>query len=253
LKQSRPLLAKINEDFPKIRTVNNCDELINYLITLFNIKISSETDKKDLDIQMLVIFDFIRSEFGFLTTEEIKEAFKMYVGKKFGHKDIFRVLDTIVVADVLNCFVDFRSDSLRSYNQKKQMLELSEQNALSNSEKDEIMVNAVNEKFLEYDQTQDISQPIVHIFDELMKRKLIKMPDDKTVKYYNAKLEEASIQISRELKSIVAFDKKEKTTIKEELEKVLNKNSQKVEIRAKKLVLIDFFKKQQQLGKTKIL
>lgn len=61
--------------------------------------------------------------------------------KKFGHKDIYRVLDTIVVSEVLNCFVDFRADSLRVYNQKKQVLKLSEENALSNSEKDEIMIN----------------------------------------------------------------------------------------------------------------
>ena len=202
---------------------------------------------------MLVVFDFIRSEFGFLTTEEIKEAFKMYVGKKFGHKDIYRVLDTIVVSEVLNCFVDFRADSLRVYNQKKQVLKLSEENALSNSEKDEIMITAINNKFAEYKKTADIELPIVHIFDELRKRKLIKMPDEKNIHYYTSKLEEASNQIEKELKSIVSFDKKENLSIKEELSKIINKNSQKVEIRAKKLVLIDFFKKKHSLGIDKIL
>lgn len=254
--QSRPLLAIINEDYPKIRNVSNIEEndgLINYLIVLMNIKTSSQVEKHDLEIQMIVALDFIKFKFGFLTIPEIKEAFKMYVAKDFGHKEIFRNLDTILVSDVLNCFMNYRSDNLRSYNQKKQKLELVEKNALSNSEKEEIMTNAVNEKYLEYIYTQDIEQPIVHIFDELMKRKLIKMPDEKTINYYNSKLQEASNQILKELKSIVSADKKENLSIKEELDKITNKNSQKVEIRAKKLVLMDFFKKQHSLGKDNIL
>lgn len=218
-----------------------------------NIKTSSQQEKEDLEIQMIVILDFIKSKFGFLTIPEIREAFKMYVAKDFGHKDIFRTLDTILVSDVLNCFMNFRSESLRAYNQKKQKLQLVEQTALTTSEKDEIMINAVNNKFLEFIESGVVLEPIVHVFDELIQRKLIKMPDEKTISYFNSKLEEASKQISRELHSVMALDKKEKQTIKEELDKIVNHNSQKVEVRAKKLVLIDFFTKKKQLGLTKIL
>src|ERR1019366_5077776 len=132
------------------------------------------------------------------------------------------------------------SDSLRSYNQKKQQLELYEKNALSNSEEDEIMINSVNNKFSEFLESGMVSEPIVHVFDELIQRKLIKMPDDKTISYYNSKLNEASKQITRELNASVPLGKKESTSLKEELDKILNNCSQKVEIRAKKLVLIDF-------------
>lgn len=79
------------------------------------------------------------------------------------------------------------------------------------------------------------------------------MPDEKNIHYYTSKLEKASNQIEKELKSIVSFDKKENLSIKEELSKIINKNSQKVEIRAKKLVLIDFFKKKHSEGIDKIL
>ena len=119
MKQERPYLAKINEDFPKIRTVENNDLLINYLVTLINIKTTTEAEFKDLEIQMFVILDFIKSKFGQLTEEEIKEAFKMYVAKDFGHKEIYRTLDTIVVSDVLNKYLDYRSQVLRSYDQKQ--------------------------------------------------------------------------------------------------------------------------------------
>ena len=256
LTQSRPLLAVINEDYQKIRNVANIEEndsLINYLIVLMNIKTSSQQEKQDLEIQMIVILDFIKSKFGFLTIPEIKEAFKMYVAKDFGHKDIFRSLDTILVSDVLNCFMNFRSESLRAYNQKKQKLQIAEQNALTTSEKDEIMISAVNNKFLEFIENGDVSEPIVHVFDELIQRKLIKMPDEKTISYFTSKLEEASKQISRELHSIKSFDKKENQTIKEELEKIVTNTSQKVEVRAKKLVLIDFFNKKKQIGLNVIL
>ena len=63
LMQSRPLLAIINEDYPKIRNVSNIEEndgLINYLIVLMNIKTSSQVEKQDLEIQMIVALDFIK-------------------------------------------------------------------------------------------------------------------------------------------------------------------------------------------------
>ena len=250
------MLAVINEDYPKIREVvdkNTVQNLLQYIIAILNIKTNNVEEQESLDFQMPIILDFIKTKFGSLTVPEITEAFKMYVAKDFGHKEIYRNFDTILVSDVLNCFMNYRGDALRVYNQKKQKLELTEQNALSKSEIEEIMVKAVNEKYLEYIYTQDIEQPIVHIFDELIKRKLIKMPDEKTIHYYNSKLEEAFNQIEKELKSTISLDKKENLSIKEELDKITNKSSQKVEIRAKKLVLIDFFKKQHSLGKDNIL
>lgn len=255
-KQLRPLLAIINEDYPKIKNVANTEEkdsLINYLNVLMNIKASSEQEQIDLSVQMIVILDFINFKFGFLTIPEIKEAFKMYVAKDFGHKEIFRNLDTILVSDVLNCYVNFRADSLRSYNQNKEKLKIISDNKISDLEKEKILIEAINNKFNEFLNEGTITEPIIHIFDDLIHRKIIKMPDSKTVMYYNLKLDEATKQISKELRSITSFDKKEKQSVKDELEKILNKNSKKVEVRAKKLVLIDFFTKKKDLGLNKIL
>ena len=99
-KQSKPLLAVINEDYPKIRNISSVehfDSLINYLITILNIKTTSEQEKKDLNVQMLVVLDFIRTKFSSLTIEEVKEAFKMYVSKEFPEIKVFRILDCVVV------------------------------------------------------------------------------------------------------------------------------------------------------------
>ncbi|QYS85436.1 hypothetical protein JJC03_09315 [Flavobacterium oreochromis] len=118
---SRPLLAVLNEDYPKIRAVEDVaetDGLMNYLITLLNLKISNEEEERDLNIQMLVVKDFIISKFGNLTIPEIKEAFKMYVAREFSNIKTFRLLDSISAGEVLSAFLDHRNESLRVYDHK---------------------------------------------------------------------------------------------------------------------------------------
>ena len=254
--QSKPFLATLSENYPKVRVVGDCKELINYIVPLMNIKISSKEEEKDFDIQMIVILDFIKSKFGFLTIPEIREAFKMYVAKDFGHKEIYRNLDTILVSDVLNCYVGFRSDSLRAYNEKMNTLAIEESNKLSDSEKEQIMIDAVNKKYKEFLETKDISEPLVHIFSELVERKILKMPTTETPNiaiYYERKLLDAKIEVEREFKAMVSTSKKEKERIKDELDKILTNQSSNVEIRAKKLVLIDFFFFHIELNKETIL
>ncbi len=125
LELSKPILAKLNEDFPKVKNVivaHEIEDLMNYLIRILNIKVSNQEDQENLDFQMPVILDFIKSKFGLLTIPEIKEAFKMYVAKEFEDIKVFRMLDCIVVGEILTAFTNFRNDSLRVYDTKKQLL-----------------------------------------------------------------------------------------------------------------------------------
>lgn len=142
---SRPTLAVLNEDYPKVKNIESKQEingLINFLITILNIKISSEEEKLQLDKQMALIFDLIKTKFGSLTVPEIKEAFKMYVAKEFEDIKVFRMLDCIVVGEILTAFVNFRNESLRVYDSKKQSL-LSEASPSTKNEKE-----AVRNEFL---------------------------------------------------------------------------------------------------------
>lgn len=119
------MLAILNEDYPKVKTIESKQEingLINFLITIINIKVSSEEEKLQLDKQMVLIFDLIKTKFGSLTVPEIKEAFKMFIAKEFPELKVFRILDCVVVADVLNAYKEFRNESLRAYDVKKQNL-----------------------------------------------------------------------------------------------------------------------------------
>lgn len=142
---SRPTLAILNEDYPKVKNIESKQEingLLNYLITILNIKVSSEEEKLQLDKQMILIFDLIKTKFGSLTVPEIKEAFKMFVAKEFPELKVFRMLDCIVVAEVLNAFKEFRSDSLRGYDEKKMRL-LTEPEPISESEKKKYSLNQI--------------------------------------------------------------------------------------------------------------
>jgi hypothetical protein len=251
-KQSKPLLAVINEDYPKIRSITSVepfDSLINYLITILNIKTTSEQEKKDLNVQMLVVLDFIKTKFSSLTIEEVKEAFKMYVSKEFPEIKVFRMLDCVVVGEVLNAYVDFRNESLRVYDNKKKQLPLNA--SLTNSEINEIMVNSINQRYEEFKLTKEINPPYLAVFKELVERDKIKIPNSQTPllhSYYLKKMEEAKEIVSNELKTDIynATTPYKRNELKTILNTILSNGycedaNVKVESVAKKLVLIDYF------------
>jgi len=126
LESSKPTLAKLSEDFPKVRNVMvaaEIEDLMNYLIRILNIKTASKEEQDNLDFQMPLILDFIKSKFGTLTIPEIKEAFKMYVAKEFPELKVFRMLDCVSVGEILNQYTNFRNESLRVYDHKKQQIQ----------------------------------------------------------------------------------------------------------------------------------
>lgn len=140
LELSKPTLAKLNEDYPKVKSVIDVSEitdLMNFLIRILNIKTANQEDQDNLDFQMPLILDFIKTKFGSLTIPEIKEAFKMYAAKEFSEIKVFRMLDCIVVGEVLNAYKDFRNESLRTYDSRKRLL-LEILPEVSESQKNEI-------------------------------------------------------------------------------------------------------------------
>ena len=138
--KSRPNLAVLNEDFPKLKNVVSKEEtngLMNYLLAILNIKVSTQEERQELNVQMIVIHDFLKTKFGNLTIPEIKEAFKMYVANEFSGIKVFRLLDCVSIGEVLTAFLSYRADNLRTYDSKKRSsLETSPE--VSESQKNEI-------------------------------------------------------------------------------------------------------------------
>lgn len=246
---SRPSLAVLNEDYPKIKNViseNEIEDLLNFIITIVNIKISTAEEGEAMDIQSGMILDLIKTKFGYLTIPEIKEAFKMYVSKSFPGIKVFRILDCVSVGEILQAFTEYRSDTLRDYSQKKQvLLHESQKKELSTEEKEKIVLNGVERAFYEYIESKEISEPSEYIFDFLVeKKKIINNSNPAIIKYYQQKIDQATTQLEQEALNKTATNKTESRQLKEDLEAIMQGHSPKIIIRAKRIILKEYFEKQ---------
>lgn len=95
----------------------------------------------------------------------------MFVSGEFPELKVFRILDCIVVADVLNAFKEFRNDSLRTYDFKKQNL-LQQSQTMTEEEKnknrEELLQNVFNDL-----KVAGFSSDAWLLYDELDKNGLI--------------------------------------------------------------------------------
>ena len=253
---SRPTLAILSEDYPKVKNIESKQEingLLNFLITILNIKTSSEDDQRELDKQMVLVFDLIKTKFGSLTAPEIKEAFKMYVSKSFPDIKVFRLLDCISVGEVLSAYTDFRAETLRSYSQKKTMFQ-NQLPEMTDQAKEEIIKSGVNRVFIEYQETKKVQDNTEYLFDFLIEKSVIKNGNNpKIVEYYQSKLKEGEDLVKKELLNQMGSSD---TTIRkkaiEDFKELNLGNNTKSMIKAKRIILIEFFDKQIGLGKKTI-
>jgi hypothetical protein len=198
---SRPTLAILNEDHPKVKNIESkqeTNELLNFLITILNIKVSSKEEELQLDKQMILIFDLIKTKFGNLTIPEIKEAFKMYVAKEFADVKVFRLLDCVSVGEVLTAYIDFRNESLRVYDSKKRAL------IEAPPEVSEIQKNEIRERFLKsiFDELTEkgFSQNAWHLFEKLELSGKIKITAEDKKALYLKQLRNYEIEEKAEIR-----------------------------------------------------
>lgn len=224
---------------------------------LVGVKNLGETQDEN-DRNFKFIYEFIINKFGFLTIEEIKEAFRMYVAKEFEIK-VFRILDCILIAEVLDNYINFRNEKLRSYEPKnkiKPQLEI-----ITNSKKSEIVEEGVNRAYSEYCKSpKNLQDNIEYIFDYLAesgKIKLASKDTPKLLKYYSEKTEQAKQELLSEKNQEMKLAKKAMNTsminiLKDAVDEISSGSSKKLFLRTKRLVLIDYFNKCILDGKTNI-
>jgi len=164
-----------------------------------NIKVSNENEKRDLQVQMLVIMDFIKTKFGNLTIPEVQEAFKMYVAREFSEIKVFRILDCVSVGEVLDAYKTFRNESLMVYSRKKSDL-LNAPKEVTEEQKQKIREEFLKSLFDDL-KTEKFSTDAWLLFEELEVSGKIKLSnDDKNLQYkteelrYIKNLEEAFIK-----------------------------------------------------------
>jgi hypothetical protein len=195
-----------------------------------------------------------------LSIEELIKAFEL---ERFGayedKTEHYQLFDCSYIAQILKKYQKWSREKKIELNITNQ--NLMEENKISESDQFKIMTNAINEKYKYFLETGKIEEPVIHIFKELIERGFIKMPNKETPKlyaYYDNKLQEAKNQIIHEYENTTEPDKFKRKELKSILASILNNDENldaksKIENRAKKLVLLDFFNKQKNNNIQKII
>ena len=195
-----------------------------------------------------------------LSFEELVKAFEMERFGVFENKtEHFQLFDCNYIAQILKKYQKWARSKKIELNISYEMA--MEENKINESEKFEIMSRAINEKYNYFLENGSIVDTVIHIFSELIERKIIKIPTKETPKlsiYYDNKITEAKEELIKEFETTIEPDKNKRKEIKSILSSILKNEDNltaksKIENRAKKLVLIDFFNKQKSLNTQKIV
>lgn len=234
---------KANYGFEKIRN-RKAEPEIRFLIGAAMVKaavlagIRSKIDQAN----KFDITNSILSEYNDLTLEEIYKAFEL---ERYGvyeeRTEHYALFNAQYVTDVLKKYRTWKQNTKMQHNISPPV-SIPE---ITDGQKKEILIKGIIRVFDEYETTGIMPEPNNYIFDELYERKII--PDGNTPKiqaYYQRKYSEAASEIKKELSyNGSAITKSEKHTIKEELQKIIDNNSDKVAARVKKIILSEYFTK----------
>ena len=189
---------------------------------------------------------FIKTRCGDITLEEIYKAFELERYNEYPEKSKhFQLFGTEYFSEVIKKYRVWKNELKIQKNITR------EENtpllpSISDSQKEEILIKGIVRVFSEYKQTKILPEPNTHIFDELLSRWLILGANTpKLEKYYADKMEEAKIEIQERLeleRTTSGFI--ERKSIDREIKEILEgKNSNKIIVKTKKIVLKEYFDK----------
>jgi len=195
--------------------VNEVKDVMDFLLVILNIKFSTEEERIDLDKQMVVVYDFLKTKFGHLTIPEIKEAFKMYVAKEFPEIKVFRLLDCVAIGEVLTAYTDFRNESLRIYDQKKKQSLQIEAKA-SEDDKKKIREEFTIHLFEEM-KSKGFSNDARLLFEELEEKGKLILGNSKKAEIYQKQFEKTIFNLKAKNLKSPSNELKEKIKTMEEI------------------------------------
>lgn len=242
---------KENYNYLPIKEISKLDHFDATLITMILKIFALSGIKGELDELSAGDIDrFILSACGTLTLEEIYKAFELERFGTYGDKtDHYSLFNSVYVSEVIKKYKIWKAEQRRIH----QINKINDVPEITGSEKKEIVSAGIIRVFNEYKETKMLPAPNGYIFDELYERKIIKSPTTAgIINYYNKKQEEASFQLQNELKSeqSVQVDKNDRKAIAREIDKIIAGNSEKITMRAKSIILAEFFDKLISQGKS---
>lgn len=244
---------KSNLDNKKIRE-RTTEPDIKITIGTMLIKIGTLAGIKN-EIDSLVGQDIMRmilSTYADLTLEEIYKAFELERYGSFEDKtEHFQLFNADYIAKILKKYKNWKLNMKTHHDITSNAKRLSE---ITESQKEQILINGVNRFYQEYQETKIIADPSEYIFDFLVEKGNIKNNNKpKLLEYYQLKLQEAKQELEKEQSKKTAIDKIERQRIKVDLDQIVAGYSPKIIIRAKRNILKEYFEKQISLKAEKII
>lgn len=244
---------KSNLDSKKIRE-RATEPDIKITIGTMLIKIAALTGMKN-EIDFLIgqdISKMIFSTYADLTIEEIYKAFELERYGSFEDKtEHYQLFNADYIAKILKKYKNWKLNMKIHHDITSDAKRLSE---ITESQKEQILINGVNRLFQEYQETKKIADPSEYIFDFLVEKGNIKNNNKpKLLEYYQLKLQEAKQELEKEQSNKTSIDKIERQRIKIELDQIIAGYSPKIIIRAKRNILKEYFDKQISLKIEKII
>lgn len=241
--QAPVAFLKSNYGFEKIRNRKSEPE-IRFLIGAAMVKaavLAGIKNKPDA-ANKLDITNSILSEYNDLTLEEIYKAFELErYGVYESRTDHFQLFNAQYVTDILKKYRVWKQNTKMEHNISPPQ-NLPE---ITDDAKNEIVVKGIIRVFDEFKETGVMPEPNNYIFDELYDLKIIPAGDTPELQaWYLKKYNQAAEDVRKELKAVdSSFNPVEKRAIKEELQKIIDGNSDKIVTRSKKIILCDYFTK----------
>lgn len=162
------------------------------------INVNSELSQQELDKKIVVIFKFIDGYFSKLTVEEIVEAFRMYVARKFPDVKVFRMIDCVSVSEVLNAYIEYRDKAIAPFIEKRKIL-LNAPLEKTEAEKEQIFKEFVTMVYNEI-QEEGYSKDSWQLFSDLEKSGFIKVSNDEKHLMYKRELAKYTIEERKNIK-----------------------------------------------------
>lgn len=115
-------MLKENNEKWKIATAEVKENCLDFMLEILNIKIVDEEDQDAINRQLILVADLISRHFSSLTAEEVKEAMRMYVARKFPEVKVFRLIDCVSIGEILTAYISFRNLITEPFLLKRQNL-----------------------------------------------------------------------------------------------------------------------------------
>lgn len=179
-----------------------------------------------------------------LTLEEIYKAFELERYGEYPTKsNHFQLFGTDYFSEVVKKYRVWKREQLTAHNITIEVKNQLPEKTISQIKQD--LDKGIILRFNEFKTFKPMTEPIIHIYDELLNRGVILGANTpKLIDYYNQKQKEAKHQLEKELEKEIAvnFSTKRKD-LQKILEQVQGGNSNKIIVRTKRIVLEEYFTK----------